>query len=523
MERGRSMYQILIVAEDTIAEVITSTICEKYKRMWNIVRTDSKEEIFRLEEEKSPDILFLSLSLKHINGLELLRSIRKKNKEIHICVTSSLCSHDFISEVVLCGVDAFLPEPIKKAQLQQAIVKILDKIEEEQVEWISKKGHETYLKQIHSVLECGFIYSVLFGEKNEKELSEYCDALGVVYHGCIFDVEIKNITEQTESEEVLTEEIRKQLRLTIEQYERCVVGPKILNRFVVYVSWTKKNMDEFGAGRYRNEICNQIQKDIKKKLSVEVMAEAGKVYPVKEIYHSYQEAIHALCVKRDGKTTVAQKSDRYLGHREYVNTVNRLLDAVKLGRSDAGQIFSEVMQSMEALKYEAKVNKIFQLIILGCHTAYIDGEDELQFLNCTEILKEMQNAEDIENWAYKKFEYILNAISENHGRRTSSTVKLAIDYIEQHYTSEISLDDVAKFVGISPQHFSKIFKMETGTNYVDWLSDLRIEQAKKYLSSGERTIKEICYLVGYKDPNYFSRIFKKIVGMSPSEYVHAEK
>ena len=65
--------------------------------------------------------------------------------------------------------------------------------------------------------------------------------------------------------------------------------------------------------------------------------------------------------------------------------------------------------------------------------------------------------------------------------------------------------------------------METGTNYVDWLSNLRIEQAKKYLSNGDRTIKEICYLVGYKDPNYFSRIFKKIVGMSPSEYVHAEK
>lgn len=517
------MYQVLIVAEDSVVEVITSTICEKYKRMWNIVQADSKEEIFRLEKGKSPDILFLSLSLKNINGLEFLRFIRKKNKKMHICVCSSLCSPDFISEVVLCGVDAFLPEPIKKVQLQQVVTKILDKLEEEQVEWISKKGQETYLKQIRSVLECGFIYSVLFGEKNEKELSEYCDALGVVYRGCIFDVEIKNTMKPDEDGEVPTEDIRKQLRATVTKYERCVVGPQILNRFVVYVGWTKKNMDEFQVSRYQNEICSQIHKDIKKNLSVEVMAAAGRVYSIKEIYHSYQEAIHALCFKMEDKITITQKSDRYLGHREYVNMVNRLLDAVKLGRSDASQIFSEIMQNMDNLKYEAKVNKIFQLIVLCCHTAYIDGENELQFLNCTEILKEMQNAEDIGSWAYKKFEYILNVISENHGRRTSSTVKLAIDYIERHYTSEISLDDVAKYVGISPQHFSKIFKMETGTNYVDWLSDLRIEQAKKYLSNGDRTIKEICYLVGYKDPNYFSRIFKKIVGMSPSEYVHAEK
>ena len=156
------MYRVLIVAEDTIAEVISNTICEKYKRMCDVVQVDSKEEISRLEDEKSPDILFLSMSLKHINGLELLRSVRKKNKKMHICVCSSLCSHDFISEVVLCGVDAFLPEPLKKAQLQQAVMKMLDKIEEEQVEWISKKGQENYLKQIRSVLECGFIYSVLF-------------------------------------------------------------------------------------------------------------------------------------------------------------------------------------------------------------------------------------------------------------------------------------------------------------------------------------------------------------------------
>ena len=278
------MYQVLILAEDTTAEVITSTIREKYKRMCNIIRAENKEEIFSLEEEKKLDILFLSLSMKHnINGLEILRSIRKKNKKMHICVCSSLCSNDFVSEVVLCGIDAFLPEPIKKVQLQQVVVKMLDKMEEEQVEWIAKKGHANYLKQIRSVLECGFIYSVLFGVRNEKELSEYCDALGVVYRGCIFDVEIKIPIEQAESVEELTEEIRNQLRTTIAQYERCVVGPKILNRFVVYVGWTKENMDEIRANRYRQEICNRIQTDIKKNLSVEVMAEAGKVYPVKEI------------------------------------------------------------------------------------------------------------------------------------------------------------------------------------------------------------------------------------------------
>ena len=84
------MYRVLIVAEDTIAEVISNTICEKYKRMCDVVQVDSKEEISRLEDEKSPDILFLSMSLKHINGLELLRSVRKKNKKMQTVIEPGL-------------------------------------------------------------------------------------------------------------------------------------------------------------------------------------------------------------------------------------------------------------------------------------------------------------------------------------------------------------------------------------------------------------------------------------------------
>ena len=73
-------------------------------------------------------------------------------------------------------------------------------------------------------------------------------------------------------------------------------------------------------------------------------------------------------------------------------------------------------------------------------------------------------------------------------------------------------------MGVTPQHFSKIFKMETGIKYVDWLSELRIERAKEYLLEEKYTVKEVCFLVGYKDPNYFSRIFRKMVGVPPSEY-----
>ena len=516
------MHKVLLATDLEETKVIEEAILEQFQKHWSVETLQTGEDIVLCVKQKRPDVIFLSFSSERANGLEILRNIRQTDKNVHICICSSMNSPDLVGEVVLCDVDAYLPVPIRRIQLKKALHKLSEQLDEERVQWIAQKGRENYLKQIRAVLECGFIYSVLFGLKNEQSLAGYCDALGVVYQGCILNVEVKSNFQERQLEEAFIEQLRSCVKKHIKTKERCVVGPKISNRVVVYIGWNQHEDHIEQTKRIQEDICRRLEKDVKKCLDVSVQVEAGGVYPIKEIYHSYQEAIQALCFKKENQMSLAQKSEKYVGHREYVNMVNQLMDAVKFGKNEANQTFAQIVEQMEPLRYEAKVNRIMQLIILCCHVAYLDGENELQYLDCTEFLKELESVEDVEAWAYQKFEYVINIINENHGRKTSSTVKMAIDYIEIHYTKDISLDEVAKYVGISPQHFSKIFKIETGVNYVDWLSELRIEKAKQYLNTGEHTIKEICYLVGYKDPNYFSRIFKKTTGMSPSEYVRRE-
>ena len=82
----------------------------------------------------------------------------------------------------------------------------------------------------------------------------------------------------------------------------------------------------------------------------------------------------------------------------------------------------------------------------------------------------------------------------------------------------ITLEEISGYVGVTPQHFSKVFKKELGINYIEWLTNYRMDIAKELLVAGKGAIKEICYQVGYSDPNYFSRIFKKVVGVTPKEY-----
>jgi YesN/AraC family two-component response regulator len=205
--------------------------------------------------------------------------------------------------------------------------------------------------------------------------------------------------------------------------------------------------------------------------------------------------------------------------KEYTKLINQLLDSVKFGRSNAEATFHKLLENMEGLTYRAKVNKIVQILVLCCHAAYIEGDNELPFWDCGQMIKELDEpVENLERWANQKFEQILSIILQHQERNTSQIVKQAIEYIEEQYATEISLEEVAKYVGVTSQHFSKIFKMETGIKYVDWLSELRIERAKEYLMEEKYTVKEICFFVGYRDPNYFSRIFKKMVGVPPSKY-----
>ena len=145
-------------------------------------------------------------------------------------------------------------------------------------------------------------------------------------------------------------------------------------------------------------------------------------------------------------------------------------------------------------------------------------------------------ADDMNNIRLKTLEYIIwgekkafEAGAINYGfsyRRDyldaamacTGYAKKAMLYIQENYNKDISLDDVSGIVNISPYYFSKIFKEETGENFIEYVTKVRIEKAKEFLAQPDISIKEAGIRSGYTDPNYFSRIFKKQTDMTPSEY-----
>jgi YesN/AraC family two-component response regulator len=113
---------------------------------------------------------------------------------------------------------------------------------------------------------------------------------------------------------------------------------------------------------------------------------------------------------------------------------------------------------------------------------------------------------------------ITNEEEEPIFKRSSVIVKETKNYIEEHYREDISLQDISSVLGYSEVYFCKLFKQNFGKSFIVYLNELRIEKAKKFLANPDINIKDIGSMSGYRDPNYFARVFKRVTGMTPSDY-----
>jgi len=103
-------------------------------------------------------------------------------------------------------------------------------------------------------------------------------------------------------------------------------------------------------------------------------------------------------------------------------------------------------------------------------------------------------------------------------KRKQKPVRVAINYVADHYTEQISLEDTAAVVGLNPAYFSSLFTKQTGQNFSDYVILYKIKKACDYLAEGEMNINEIADHLGFSDARYFSKVFKKKMGIKPTEY-----
>lgn len=133
-------------------------------------------------------------------------------------------------------------------------------------------------------------------------------------------------------------------------------------------------------------------------------------------------------------------------------------------------------------------------------------------------LKNLENLKEIKEWFEKVTNNMLDQVLINHNKQVLKSVQKAINYIDLHFDQPITLEEVSSHVSLSANYFSNMFKKTTGCSLVEYISKLRVERAKVMLMDLSYTVYQIANHVGYNDSRYFSRVFKSLVGKTPSQY-----
>jgi two-component system response regulator YesN len=245
-----------------------------------------------------------------------------------------------------------------------------------------------------------------------------------------------------------------------------------------------------------------------------------------------REAIEALDYKfYMGKNTIIlyedlksfYKSADYSSLEVYEKV---LMQKVKSGNKESvALVLKDILKCVNDCKLDKENIKkfywnIINLIYTIPTTLKIDDES-LHNRRITEIFSALDQCESIIELNDILEEIAINIVIRinNFNRKTiNSTLQKAIDYICLNYSESITLNEVAEHTYVSIYYLSRMFTKELGKNYVDYLNEVRIEKAKEYLRDSCYKTYEIAELVGIKDAHYFSKLFKKYTGVTPSEY-----
>lgn len=518
------MYKIMIVDDEwLVQEGIKVTLENNFSNIEIVGMASTGREAIEMQAEKYPDIILMDIKMPGINGIEAIQSISKRFDQTKFVIISAYEQFEYAQQAVELGVVDYILKPINKDKLVGAVQKCMDAIESQRIQRHNIIRSKEKLEQMMPVLEKGFIYSLLLNSNFKQELKKYKDLFEIKKeHGFAFVLEV------VEEDENITNDIRSdylypKIQSGIKYKCKCVVGPMIINKITVVVIVDEESY-EYDSRLKAIKICDNIQESLR---DVQLKIGIGSTTTIDNIQYSLEEATYALNKVNTEKALhyndITEDKNSLYTHGIIKAQEVELLKYVENGQlTKIQETYAQLMDQVKHLAVaEVDVkNIIIELMVMVTSLCYRHqlNESEANYASYLSEIKQMDALNELENWTLRRMLYVSEIIESKRNSHVSNIILRAKTYIDENYEHDIGLNDVSKEVAISPQYFSTVFKEELGVNFVEYLRNKRVAVAKELLRSKKYSVKEICYKIGYNDPNYFSRLFKKLVGVSPTEF-----
>lgn len=521
------MYKLMVVDDEQIVIEAVKFIVEKEIPNVELIHTArSGREAIEKARIQRPDIVLMDIRMPGVNGLEAVQEIKKIHKNIKFVIVSAYEYFEFAKQAVELEVKDYLLKPVNKARLIEVINRLTLELDEERKKQDQEIETREKIEKMLSVVGHGFIYSIMLLQKADigkyKELFEMRSDSGYIF---ILTFKAKGSANNIVSlgESVQNQKFYSYFVDSIRYKFKAIIGPAVIDRVVVYVS--KRESDRYEHRVSAISILEEILKKLENMFELEFKIGIGGVYKDENIIASYQEALKALNYLDNQKITHIDDISASLYNSDYTfsTDIQELILAIEKGDArNCLKIITDIFNKYENIFEDEGLKSRLIEVLAVAHRIAIENNLKDKSIEYSKYINQILSCKDTEEFkqlCIEKITNIASRIKDNKKHSISAVIDRANKVIDERFASELTLEDISKELCISPQYFSRLYKDEMGVNFIEQLTTVRIQNAKCLLKQGEHSIKEICYMSGYSDPNYFSRLFKKYEGVSPSSYL----
>ncbi|WP_172840489.1 response regulator [Virgibacillus phasianinus] len=461
----------ILIAEDELLErkAMRKFIEDNFSDIDVVGEAENGRKAITLANTLAPDIIFMDIKMPGINGLEAIEQINSVTPSIKFILVSAYDSFDYAKKAMRFGIKEYILKPGKKDEIVKALLRVQKEIEEERVQSQEKMQSDQLLKErlIMKLMHHTIDESVM-----ETQRDLYPDMKSGFFLVC-------SGADWGQLEETLA---------------RCIADPYILLQ-------SEGNITVCVLAQKIHSKADLLT--LARKIQLDSGMFIGIGYPythIGQLPKSYSEA-YAACFQLAGEQNSRYGFLKRTKERAIDEVISTILDEVTKGNNE--QAIATFKKHASRFSSADRENLYIEMKSILLKRDIATEEHSVSALKSTQDFQTFITMSCLKlNEYYQSKQYLMQAKT----------------YIQNHYQSAITLEETASFVNLSPNYFSNLFKQEIGETFIDYLTKVRLQKAKELIEENLYSLKEISYMVGYKDPNYFSRVFKKYYHDSPKRF-----
>ena len=531
-------YKVILVDDEAEAiEVMEAKI------RWNELGFDvvghatNGVKALEMVEKLQPDVVLTDIRMPYMDGLELSRRLNRDYPNIYIILCTGFDEFEYAKEAVHLDIKEYMLKPVHAAELSESLTELKHTLDREREEKLNVKKLENYFQEVLPALQSNLFISLIEGRVSEEDYKRFLKAYQVDMKGplfcCIEFHTSENHVPDGMNPLLLSMSVEREIKQRLAKRWRCqefiYLGDTILVLGLDSEEQLVQATDEC------DRFCRWAYRIMGAVVTAGVGTTCDNLFDINLSYESAREAVSYRVLYGTKRAInireIVPKEQKNLSQPEE-SRMRELFRAIRVGNQE--KIEKAVKKEIEKLhkntetigQYSLTTMEIVSSFYKFCANNSIDfHEVSGDVQNLYEKVPQMDKS-SLTSWMMETAMKINQKLKTARNSTSMRLITEAQDIVKEKYMDfEISLDVVCAILGVSNSYFSSVFKKETGKSFISYLTDYRMDIAAELILNTNEKSYTIAEKVGYQDANYFSYVFKKKFGVSPSKYrtKHAPK